>query len=251
VEPVVIQFENVTKRFRVYKNGNQRFLALFSAKYRRSLPTATALQNVSLTIRRGEVVNIIGAGGSGKSTLLDIIKGVITPGGGSVTVNGKVFADLETTAGFNSNYSGLKNLRVKGVYLGMSTAEIDEVLPKAVEFSELGELINTPINSYTRDERTCLPPAFAMSLKPDILLIDKSIIAGGSKAFRKKCRARLDEILSDPNVTCLYVSTLPNRPNAYSNRGIILDNGKIVFDGTLDDAKTFYGKTNETHEVKS
>jgi teichoic acid transport system ATP-binding protein len=238
-DPIAVKLVNVTKKYRLYKNDRQRFKMLFSKKFRRSLKTVTANDKISFTIRRGETVNLIGANGAGKSTCLQIIAGTTFPTSGEVYTNGHISASVASNAGFDKNLTGRENLRFRAQVLGLSKDEINELLPGVIDFTELGEYIDQPIKTYSSGMKSRLGVSIALALYPEILIVDESLSVGDRK-FSKKCKQRVNQLMANNSVTVLFVSHSPTQAKEFCKRGIILQKGRVVFDGGIDEAEKKY-----------
>ena len=239
---VVIKFDDVTKTYRLYKDDKQRFLSIFwSKKKRDAIPCVNANDHLSFEVRRGDAVAFMGHNGAGKSTALKLVTGVAYPTSGTVTVNGQISALLEMTAGFDPNLTGRENIYMRGLALGMSKEEIAELEPKTVDFAELGAYIDQPYRSYSSGMRARLGFGFAVSVDPEILVVDETL-AVGDRNFQQKCFARVREIMSDSNVTVLFVTHSSGAAKEFCTRGIVLDHGQKLFDGSIAEASVFYSK---------
>ena len=243
-DAVAIRFDHVTKTYNLYKNDWARFLGLLNIKRSRTgyIGTINANDDLSFEIKRGEAVAFLGLNGAGKSTALKMITGVTHPSKGEITVNGRVSALLELSAGFDRMLTGRENIRLRGHILGLSEEQLAEIEPKAVEFAELGMYIDQPMRSYSSGMRARLGFALAVSIDPEILVVDEALSVG-DKQFRKKCIERIREIMMNEDVTVLFVTHSATTAQEFCNRGIVLDHGKKQFDGTMDDAMEYY----ETH----
>ena len=243
-DEVAIRFDHVTKTYNLYKNDWARFLGLLNIKRSRTgyIGTINANDDLSFEVKRGEAVAFLGLNGAGKSTALKMITGVTHPTKGEITVNGRVSALLELSAGFDRMLTGRENIRLRGHILGLSEEQLAEIEPKAVEFAELGMYIDQPMRSYSSGMRARLGFALAVSIDPEILVVDEALSVG-DKQFRKKCIERIREIMMDENVTVLFVTHSATTAQEFCNRGIVLDHGQKQFDGTMDDAMEYY----ETH----
>ncbi|MCS6893421.1 MAG: ABC transporter ATP-binding protein [Deltaproteobacteria bacterium] len=161
-------------------------------------PQVTQLQvlkNLSFEVKSGEIVGLIGSNGAGKSTLLKIIAGIIYPDAGSIVVKGSLAPLIELGAGFHPEFSGLENIYLNGLVLGLKKSEITERLKWITEFSELGDFINRPIKCYSSGMQMRLGFSIAASLEPDVFLIDESLAVGDAK-FVEKCLKRIEELKS-------------------------------------------------------
>lgn len=163
-----------------------------------------ALKNVSLDVRKGETLGIIGCNGAGKSTLLKVIARVLKPTAGSIMVAGKIAPLIELGAGFDLELTGAENIYLNASILGLSRREIDTLFPAIVEFSELSEFIYSPLKNYSSGMVARLGFSIATQVDPDILIIDE-ILAVGDDHFRKKCDAKISSY-REKGVTMLLVS---------------------------------------------
>ena len=240
-DETAIKFDHVTKTYELYTNDWSRFLGLLNIKRRRAgyLGKINANDDLSFEIKRGEAVAFLGLNGAGKSTALKMITGVVYPTSGEITVNGRVSALLELSAGFDAQLTGRENIRLRGQILGLSDKELAEIEPTAIEFAELGVFIDQPMRSYSSGMRARLGFALAVSINPEILVVDEALSVG-DKSFKKKCITRIREIMMDENVTVLFVTHSSSTAQEFCNRGIVLDHGKKQFDGSMDDAMKYY-----------
>jgi len=239
-DETVIEFNNVSKTYQLYKSDRARVLGLLGIRRKSGyLGSINANNDLSFTIKRGEAVALIGQNGAGKSTALKIITGVLFPTSGSVSVKGRVSALLELNAGFDSQLTGRENLSLRGQALGLTKKEIAELEPKVIEFADLGVYIDQPIRMYSSGMRARLGFGFAVSVNPEILIIDE-VLSVGDRRFRRKCINRMREIIRDEEVTVLFVTHASETAKEFCTRGIVLDNGIKVFDGPIDEAVMFY-----------
>jgi teichoic acid transport system ATP-binding protein len=239
VVPPVIVFDHVTKTYRLYKSDRGRFFGLFRFENRDLIGTIRANKDLSFTISRGESVALLGHNGAGKSTALKIVTGVTYPESGTVEVRGRVSALLELTAGFDGQLTGRENIRLRGLTIGLSHDEIEGMEADIVSFAELGVYIDQPMRTYSSGMKARLGFAFAVAIEPEILVIDEAL-AVGDTSFQKKCIARIHEIMSDRNVTVLFVTHTSKLARELCSRGIVLDHGANVFDGPIKQAIAFY-----------
>lgn len=239
-DEVVIEFDHVYKSYNLYKSDRQRLMSLFlGKKSREKLPRIDANNDLSFQIRRGEGVAFLGHNGAGKSTALKMITGVSLPNSGTVTVNGEVSALLELRAGFNANLTGRENIYMRGYAMGLSEDEIKLMEPGVVEFADLGRYIDQPLRSYSSGMKARLGFAFAVSSSPEILVVDEALSVGDKK-FKQKCMQRIRQIMADDDVTVLFVTHSSAAAREFCSRGIVLDHGTKVYDGTINDAIAFY-----------
>jgi len=239
-DEVVIRFSHVTKTFNLYKNDRGRFLGLFHInKKGQFLGSVNANDDLSFEVKKGEAVAFLGLNGAGKSTALKMITGVMHPTSGTVEVHGRVSALLELTAGFDSKLTGRENIHLRGQIMGLSRAEIDELIPGVEEFADLGLYFDQPMKSYSSGMKARLGFAFAVAINPEILVVDEALSVG-DKAFRRKCLHRIREIMMDENVTVLFVTHSSSTAQEFCSRGIVLEKGTKVFEGTIEEATVYY-----------
>ncbi len=235
MEPV-IAFENVRKEYFLYKNNKARFKAIFTNN--RGVKKHLALDGISFSIQKGESVGIIGKNGAGKSTVLKMITGVSFATEGTVSVQGKVAALLELTAGFSPELTGRENIYLKGYILGLNDKEIREIEQKIIEFACLDEYIDQPVRTYSSGMKLRLGFAININIEPDILVIDEALSVGDAE-FRAKCRKKINELIAS-GVTVLFVSHSMEAVKETCSRAIYLENGKIKFDGPVEEAFAVY-----------
>ena len=237
-DPVVIQFNNVSKYFK--RSSTLSFglknLVLHLPRHMKHLQQANrfcALNDVSFEIRKGESVGLIGRNGSGKSTTLSLIAKVLRPSEGWVKTQGHICPLLELGAGFNFELNGAENILLNGILLGMTRRQVKEKFAQIVEFSELEDFLEQPLRTYSTGMITRLGFSIAAHLNPEILLLDE-ILAVGDMAFTQKCLRKMNSF-REQGVTIFFVSHDPEMVTSYCDRAIWLDGGKIK---DMGDAKT-------------
>jgi len=188
-----------------------------------------ALRGVSFSLEKGETLGVIGRNGSGKSTLLRVIGRIYPPDEGQVEVHGTVSTLLSVGAGFQPELSGLENIYLNGVLMGLKEKEIGELLDSIVDFSELGEFINMPVKTYSSGMYARLAFSIAVNVKQDILLIDEVLGVGDAK-FKQKSQERMKELLMEGR-TIVLVSHNMDAIREFANKVIWLDKGKVVAQG--------------------
>ena len=239
-DEVVIRFDHVTKTYNLYKSDRGRFLGIFNFKKKgQFLGSVNASDDLSFEIKKGEAVAFLGHNGAGKSTALKMVTGVTHPTSGTVEVKGRVSALLELTAGFDMQLTGRENIALRGQIMGLNKQEIAELEPGVTEFADLGLYIDQPMKSYSSGMRARLGFAFAVAINPEILVVDEALSVG-DRAFQKKCIDRIHEIMMDENVTVLFVTHASATAKEFCSRGIVLDKGTLVFDGTIEEATKYY-----------
>ncbi|MBQ6623120.1 MAG: ABC transporter ATP-binding protein [Mogibacterium sp.] len=234
---IVIKFDNVTKMYKLYKSDKARFKGLFNKKvpYKKNY----AVNKLSFEVEKGEGLAFLGRNGAGKSTILKMITGVAYPTEGEIYVNGKVSALLELAAGFDLESSGKENIRLKCNLMGMTDEEIDAVEQEIIDFADIGEYIDQPLRSYSSGMKARLGFAISVNSNPDILIVDEALSVG-DKAFRKKCTEKVRKIMADSNVTLLFVTHSLSTAKDFCQKGIVLEKGKKLFEGSIDEAIAFY-----------
>jgi ABC-type polysaccharide/polyol phosphate transport system ATPase subunit len=240
---VAVRVDRVTKRFRLYHNpvtGPLLERMLFwrdASRFHRELE---AVQDVSLQVRRGEVVGIIGSNGAGKTTLLKMIAGLLPIDAGSITVSGKVTALLAQGVGVHPEFTGRENIYYGGLLLGMSREEVQAKTPSIIEFSELGDFIERPFRTYSAGMRARLLFSISMSIDPDILIIDEALATGDSY-FVSKCASRIREIC-DSGATILFVSHNLSQVQDICERAILMGDGRVQAEGEPADVVAAYNR---------
>ena len=239
-DEVMVRFDDVTKRYHLYKNDRGRFLGMFGIRPKSLyLGTVEANSHLSFEIKKGEAVAFLGHNGAGKSTALKMITGVTHPTSGTIEVNGRVSALLELKAGFDSQLTGRENIRLRGQILGIDPEEMKELEPKIIEFADLGMYIDQPMRSYSSGMRSRLGFGFAVYIDPEILVVDEALSVG-DRAFKRKCLRRIRKIMMDESVTVLFVTHASKTAQEFCSRGIVLDKGRKVYEGPIEDATEYY-----------
>lgn len=236
---VVIKFENVTKIYKLYSSTRKRLLGVFIKKI--GYKKKNAVDKMSFEIERGDSVALFGKNGAGKSTVLKMITGVAFPTDGEIFVNGRVSALLELTSGFDQELTGRENIYLKGHILGLKDAEIKSLEDEIVEFSELNDYIDQPVRTYSSGMKARLGFAINVNIKPEILIVDEALSVGDA-AFRTKCQKKINELIHGENVTLLFVTHQTAVAEEFCKRGIVMKDGKIMFDGPVHEASEFYKK---------
>ena len=198
-----------------------------------------ALNGIDLTIYKGEAVGIIGRNGAGKSTLLKLLSRVTAPTEGEIDLYGRVASMLEVGTGFNKEMTGRENIYMNGAILGMTKAEIDAKMEDIIDFSEVREFIDTPVKRYSSGMYVKLAFSVAAHLDNEIMIMDE-VLAVGDMAFQKKCLDKMREAATKEGRTVLYVSHNMNTIRQLCDRCIVLSEGKVVFDGDVEEGIEIY-----------
>lgn len=197
-----------------------------------------ALQNIDLQINKGEIFGIIGRNGAGKSTLLKVISRVLYPTSGIVWINGIISPLLELGAGFHPELTGIENTFLNGTLLGHKQKEIKDKLGDILEFSEIGEFINSPIRTYSSGMVARLGFSIATAWTPDILILDE-VLSVGDASFQKKCQAKMHSLING-GATVLLVTHSPQLIAELCTHGILLDHGQIIKMGSGQEISDSY-----------
>jgi len=235
-EPI-IEFKNVSKRYKLYSGNRQKLASIFSKRVK--VKTKDAIKGISFTVEPGESVALLGKNGAGKSTILKMITEVCFPTEGEIIVNGRVSALLELTAGFDPELTGRENIYLRGTTMGLSKDEIKSLEPEIIEFADIGEYVDQPVRSYSSGMKSRLGFAINANVRPEILIVDEALSVGDA-TFRKKCLDKVNKLIEDENVTLLLVTHSTTMAQQFCKRGMVLDGGKIAFDGTVSDAIVKY-----------
>lgn len=201
--------------------------------------TFMALNGIDLTVYQGEALGIIGGNGAGKSTMLKLLCRVTAPTEGEIDLYGRVASMLEVGTGFNGEMTGRENIYMNGAILGMSKAEIDAKMEDIIEFSEVRDFIDTPVKRYSSGMFVKLAFSVAAHLDSEIMIMDE-VLAVGDMAFQKKCLTKMREAAKQEGRTVLYVSHNMNTIRRLCDRCIVLDKGRIIFDGDVEEAVEIY-----------
>lgn len=200
-----------------------------------------ALQDINFEVERGEVLGIIGKNGAGKSTLLKILSKVTAPTTGSIKSRGRIASLLEVGTGFNSEMTGRENIFLNGAILGMTKKEIASKLDEIIDFSGCERYIDTPVKRYSSGMTVRLAFAVAAFLEPEVLVIDE-VLAVGDAEFQKKAIGKMQDISRQGGRTVLFVSHNMAAVKSLCTSGIVLEHGKVVFEGNQNESVEFYLK---------
>ena len=204
--------------------------------------TFMALNGIDLTVYKGEALGIIGGNGAGKSTMLKLLSRVTAPTAGEIDIYGRIASMLEVGTGFSPEMTGRENVYMNGAILGMTKAEIDAKMEDIIEFSEVRDFIDTPVKRYSSGMYVKLAFSVAAHLDSEIMIMDE-VLAVGDMAFQKKCLDKMREAAKKGGRTVLYVSHNMNTIRQLCDRCIVLDKGKVIFEGGVEDAISLYMST--------
>ena len=229
-ETYAIDVKDVVKIYKLYDKPKDRIREAFGFGKKQTHKLHYALNGVSLKIRRGETVGIIGTNGSGKSTILKIITGVLNPTSGEAVVQGRISALLELGAGFNMEYNGIENVYLNGTMMGFSEKEIDRKLPEILEFADIGDYVYQPVKTYSSGMFVRLAFAVAINIEPEILIVDEALSVG-DVFFQAKCYHKFEEF-KKLGKTIVFVSHDLSSISKYCDRVFLLNKGNLLGEGS-------------------
>ena len=237
-DQTVISIENVSKSFKIYHDKpltlKEKILRLRSNDYSDFI----AVNDVSINVKKGETLGLIGHNGCGKSTLLKLITKILYPDKGKISVSGRISSLIELGAGFHPDFTGRENIYTNASIFGLSTKEIDSKLEEIIKFSELGDFIDNPVRTYSSGMYMRLAFSVAINVNPEILLIDE-ILSVGDENFQKKCYEKI-EGFKNSGATIIIVAHDLGTIEKICDRVIWLDAGKIIKEGESDRIVNLY-----------
>ncbi|MGN6324971.1 ABC transporter ATP-binding protein [Pseudolysinimonas sp.] len=231
---LAIRVQGVSKTFVLHHTHTlkETFVAFFKRKTLSS--TFEALNGVSFDVRRGESVAVLGFNGSGKSTTLKLVAGIFPPDAGHVATRGRIAPLLEVGGGFHPDLTGRENVYLNGAILGMSQAEIQERYDSIVDFAEIPDFMDTEVKHYSSGMYVRLAFSVAIHVEHDILLADE-VLSVGDERFQQKCFAKIDELKASGK-TIFMVSHALDTIQKYCERGILIHDHRVAFDGPITEA---------------
>lgn len=242
----ILEIDNISKKYLIQKSGQHSYLNLrdsLAGFFRKNEKSEFwALNGVSFRVEPGESIGIIGKNGAGKSTLLKILSQITPPTNGKITARGRIASLLEVGTGFHAELTGRENIFMNGSILGMKRSEILKNFDDIVSFSGVEEFLDTPLKHYSSGMQLRLAFAVAAFLENEILIIDE-VLAVGDADFQKKCMGKMDEV-SKSGRTVLFVSHNIGAVKSLCSRGLVLNKGKLEFDGNITDAVSYYQQMN-------
>jgi len=241
---IVIDVKNLKKSYKLYNNKQDRLKEAFSITRKKYHREFKALDNINFQLKQGDRLGVIGRNGSGKSTLLKLIANILPPSSGELKIVGNISALIELGAGFNPEFSGMENVYFYGTILGFSKNEIDEKIDEILSFADIGDFIHQPIKTYSSGMNARLAFSVAISVEPDILIIDE-VLSVGDMFFKQKCINRLREML-DNGLTLFFVSHSIGEVKSLCNKALYLKNGKQIGFGDCEEICNLY-QNESTH----
>lgn len=217
-----VELEHISKIYKLKKkdagpSGAERFYAL---------------RDISLKIKKGDVVGILGTNGSGKSTLAQILAGISEIDEGNIAIHGEQ-ALISINTGLNSQLTGLENISVKGALLGFNKKKIQEITDGVIEFAELGDFLYQPVKTYSSGMKSRLGFSISLALDPDILIVDEALSVG-DKGFAKKCLKRMQQLRDERDKTILFISHSLPQVRGFCKTGLWIDGGRLKEMGEID-----------------
>lgn len=240
MDNIAIKVDDVCKVYKLYNKPSERLLDALGLTKKNRFKDHRALDHVSLEVKKGETVGIIGTNGSGKSTILKIITGVLSPTSGDVEVNGRISALLELGAGFNMEYSGIENVYLNGMMMGFTKEEMDERLDDILTFADIGDFVNQPCKTYSSGMFVRLAFAVAINIDPEILIVDEALSVG-DVFFQAKCYKKFEDFKAQGK-TIIFVSHDISSVAKYCDRVILLNKGVKLSEGNPKDTINLYKK---------
>lgn len=232
---IAIDARGVSKSYRLFSNKSNKLVELVRNKNKRTI--IHALREMSFQVNKGECLGLMGLNGSGKSTLANMIAGTVTPSSGQMIVNGEA-ACISVSVGLNPGLTGKENIEYKGLLLGFSPAQIKEMIPKVIEFADIGDYINQPVKYYSSGMSARLGFAISINVNPEVLVIDEGLSVG-DQGFTDKCLVAMNEYRARGN-TIIYVSHTITAIREFCDKAIWLEYGHMKGFGDADGVCTEY-----------
>jgi ABC-type polysaccharide/polyol phosphate transport system ATPase subunit len=237
---VSIRIDNVSKTYKIFSSPQDRLMQSLFRGRRQYYKEFKALKHISFEVKKGETVGIIGRNGSGKSTLLQIIAGTLQATEGNISVNGRVAALLELGSGFNPEFTGRENVFLNGAILGISRDEMSKRFDDIISFADIGDYIDQPVKTYSSGMYVRLAFAVAISVEPDILIVDEALAVGDGR-FQLKCFERI-KTMKEAGTTILLVTHDLQSIRQFCDECLLFDKGILLDSGNPNDIVNKYTK---------
>ncbi len=230
-----VEFQGVTKKYKMYNKPADKIKDLLwnngSGEYH------YALNNISFGVEEGEIVGIVGLNGSGKSTLSNLIAGVTMPNSGKIHIDGSASL-IAIGAGLNNQLTGIENIELKGLMMGLNKKEIQEIIPKVIEFAEIGKFINQPVKTYSSGMKSRLGFAISVNIDPDIMVIDEALSVG-DQSFTQKCLDKMNEF-KENGKTIFFISHSLSQVKEFCTKALWIHYGHVKEYGDVQDVARNY-----------
>ncbi|PFE71910.1 teichoic acid export protein ATP-binding subunit [Bacillus cereus] len=230
-----VKFQNVTKKYKMYNKPSDKLKDLF--RKQEDGEFHYALSDVSFEVPKGEIIGIIGLNGSGKSTLSNLIAGVTMPNKGEIDIKGSA-ALIAISSGLNGQLSGIENIELKGLMMGLTKEKVKEIIPQIIEFADIGKFINQPVKTYSSGMKARLGFAISVNINPDVLVIDEALSVG-DQTFTNKCLKKMNEF-KEKGKTIFFISHSLNQVNSFCTKAIWLYYGQVREYGDVKDVVANY-----------
>lgn len=231
-----IEINNLSKRYKMYKKPWHRVVDIFSKNSR--YKPYYALKDLTISIPKGEAVGVLGKNGAGKSTLLKIITGVTEPTKGNIKINGKIAALLELTSGFDQELTGMENIYLKALTMGMQRKDMEEQIDNIIEFADIGDHINQPVRTYSSGMKSRLGFAISVNVNPDILIVDE-VLSVGDDVFKLKCIDKMEEFKKEGK-TIFFVSHSLFTVKSFCDKCMWIKDGELMSYGETGEVMVQY-----------
>ncbi|WJX00643.1 teichoic acids export ABC transporter ATP-binding subunit TagH [Priestia aryabhattai] len=232
-----VKFQQVTKKYKMYNKQIEKVKDLFWNRGKGEYHYA--LNNISFTVDKGEIVGVIGLNGSGKSTLSNLIAGVTMPNEGTVDIKGSASL-IAIGAGLNNKLTGLENIELKGLMMGLTKKQIQEITPKVIEFADIGKFINQPVKTYSSGMKSRLGFAISVNIDPDILVIDEALSVG-DQTFTNKCLEKMNEF-KENGKTIFFISHSLSQVKSFCTKALWIHYGHVKEYGDINEVADQYGQ---------
>jgi ABC-2 type transport system ATP-binding protein len=241
-----IEVRGVSKEFSLHYHKTLKRVLVAKLRGETTNENFWALKDVSFEVKQGESIGLMGLNGSGKSTLLKMINGIMRPDSGRVLTRGRTAGLIATGAGFHPQLTGRDNVYLNAAILGMTEAETQRKFDDIVEFADIGRFLDSPVGHYSSGMFARLGFAVAIHVDADVFLADE-VLAVGDRPFKKKCLAKMQEI-RDSGTTLFYVSHAAGSVRKMCDRVLVLEKGRLTYDGDVDEGIKFLHYDDDTEE---